>query len=73
MLFSPKPVLSAYLTQSFPLSVRNLNEPCNYGEFFDNHDMWHFFSSTALFLAFIGLLSIDDDLLYVPRDKIPVF
>jgi hypothetical protein len=42
-------------------------------DFFDNHDMWHFFSATALFLAFIGLLTIDDDLLYVDRDKIRVF
>ncbi len=52
---------------------RNLNEPCNWMDFFDNHDMWHFFSATALFLAFIGLLTIDDDLLYVDRDKIRVF
>lgn len=58
---------------STPPESRNLNEACNWMDFFDNHDMWHFFSSTALFLAFIGLLTIDDDLLYVPRDKIPVF
>jgi hypothetical protein len=42
-------------------------------DFFDNHDMWHFFSATALFLAFIFLLTIDDDLLLTDRDKIEVF
>jgi hypothetical protein len=35
--------------------------------------MWHFFSATALFLAFIFLLTIDDDLLLTDRDKIEVF
>ncbi len=53
--------------------LRNLNEPCNWMDFFDNHDMWHFFSATSLFLAFIGLLTIDDDLLFEPRDQIRVF
>ena len=44
-----------------------------YGDFFDNHDMWHFLSSIALFLAFLGLLTIDDDLLYVERIGIKVY
>ena len=44
-----------------------------YGDFFDNHDMWHFLSSIALFLAFLGLLTIDDDLLYIKRDWIKVY
>ena len=42
-------------------------------DFFDNHDVWHFLSATALFLAFIFLLTIDDDLLLVDRSKIKVF
>ena len=52
---------------------RNMNEPCIYMDFFDNHDMWHFFSATALFLAFIFLLTIDDDLLLEERKNIKVF
>ena len=52
---------------------RNMNVPCSYMNFFDNHDMWHFFSATALFLAFIFLLTIDDDLLLEQRKKIDVF
>jgi len=56
-----------------PPESRNRNELCSFHEFFDNHDMWHFLSSAALFLAFVFLLTIDDDLLLVDRDKIEVF
>ena len=42
-------------------------------DFFDNHDLWHFLSATALFLANIFLLTIDDDLLLRNRNKINVF
>jgi len=58
---------------STPPESRNKNELCHVWDFFDNHDMWHFFSATALFLAFIFLLTIDDDLLLTDRDKIEVF
>jgi len=52
---------------------RNMNEVCSVMDFFDNHDMWHFFSSTALFLTFIFLLTIDDDTLSLDRGNIRVF
>ena len=52
---------------------RNMNELCQFMDFFDNHDMWHFLSATSLFLAFIFLLTIDDDLLLTDRTKIIVF
>ena len=55
------------------LTCRNMNELCQYMNFFDNHDMWHFLSATSLFLAFIFLLTIDDDLLLIDRHKITVF
>ena len=42
-------------------------------DFFDNHDMWHFFSASALFLTFIFLLTIDDDTLSLDRGQIRVF
>jgi len=58
---------------SSPPESRNMNEPCQYMDFFDNHDMWHFLSATSLFLAFIFLLTIDDDLLLTDRTKIIVF
>ena len=56
-----------------PPESRDRNSECSFMDFFDNHDMWHFLSSTALFLAFIGLLTIDDDLLCTERNKIDVF
>jgi len=58
---------------SSPPESRDKNELCNVMDFFDNHDMWHFFSATALFLSFIFLLTIDDDLLLTDREKIEVF
>ena len=56
-----------------PAESRNLNAVCGFSQFYDNHDLWHFLSATALFLAFIFLLTIDDDLLLTDRTKIIVF
>jgi len=56
-----------------PPESRDRNEECGVMDFFDNHDMWHFLSSTCLFVAFIGLLTIDDDLLSSRRNTIEVF
>jgi len=58
---------------STPPESRNKNEMCQFMDFFDNHDMWHFTSSIALFLAFLGLLIVDDDILFTKRDQIRVF
>ena len=55
-----------------PAESRNLNADCFIG-IFDNHDMWHFVSATALFLSFIFLLTIDDDLLDTPWENVSVF
>ena len=46
---------------------------CRLFHFYDNHDIWHFLSAGSLFLGFMILLTIDDDLAETPRDKIPVF
>jgi len=58
-----------------PAESRNMNGPCDpmFGNFYDNHDLWHFFSSTALFLAFLFLLTIDDDLMNTKRKQIKVY
>ena len=58
-----------------PAESRNMNAPCepNFGGFYDNHDLWHFFSATALFLAFLFLLTIDDDLMNTKRKEIKIF
>ena len=56
-----------------PAESRNWNSDCNFMDFYDNHDIWHFFSAAGIFMAFMALLNVDDDILFVPRDKIDIF
>ncbi|XP_062032774.1 SID1 transmembrane family member 1 isoform X5 [Lepus europaeus] len=56
-----------------PAESREKNRECILLDFFDDHDIWHFLSATALFFSFLVLLTLDDDLDVVRRDKIPVF
>ncbi|XP_066203386.1 SID1 transmembrane family member 1 isoform X1 [Saccopteryx leptura] len=56
-----------------PAESREKNQECILLDFFDDHDIWHFLSATALFFSFLVLLTLDDDLDVVRRDKIPVF
>ncbi|XP_040836404.1 SID1 transmembrane family member 1 isoform X5 [Ochotona curzoniae] len=56
-----------------PAESREKNRECVLLDFFDDHDIWHFLSATALFFSFLVLLTLDDDLDVVRRDKIPVF
>ena len=53
-----------------PAESRDLNVECALLDFYDSHDLWHFFSAAGIFMA---LLNIDDDILFVPRDKIEIF
>jgi len=57
----------------FPAESRNLNSECNFLDFYDNHDLWHFFSAAGVFMAFLALLTVDDDLLATEREDIEVF
>ncbi|XP_060273752.1 SID1 transmembrane family member 1 isoform X9 [Ovis aries] len=56
-----------------PAESREKNRECILLDFFDDHDVWHFLSATALFFSFLVLLTLDDDLDLVRRDQIPVF
>jgi hypothetical protein len=56
-----------------PAESRDMNGDCVFLDFYDNHDLWHFFSAATIFLIFLGLLILDDDLLDVPRDQILVY
>ena len=56
-----------------PAESRDLNSDCVFMDFYDNHDLWHVFSSAGIFLFFLTLLTIDDDILSVPRHEIEVF
>lgn len=59
--------------QKSPARSREGNKDCILLGFYDNHDVWHFLSACALFFSFLGLLTLDDDLLRTPRHSIPVF
>ncbi|CAL8076778.1 unnamed protein product [Orchesella dallaii] len=56
-----------------PARSRIKNMDCMLLSFFDTHDIWHFFSSAALFCDAMVLLTIDDDLVDQPKSTIPVF
>uniref|UniRef100_A0AAZ3S977 SID1 transmembrane family member 2 n=1 Tax=Oncorhynchus tshawytscha TaxID=74940 RepID=A0AAZ3S977_ONCTS len=56
-----------------PAESREHNRDCIVLSFFDDHDIWHFLSSIAMFGSFLVLLTMDDDLDNVQRDKIFVF
>ncbi|XP_075892122.1 SID1 transmembrane family member 2 isoform X2 [Nelusetta ayraudi] len=56
-----------------PAESREHNRDCILLSFFDDHDIWHFLSSIAMFGSFLVLLTMDDDLDSVQRDKIFVF
>ncbi|XP_053278209.1 SID1 transmembrane family member 2 isoform X1 [Pleuronectes platessa] len=59
--------------QKTPAESREHNRDCILLSFFDDHDIWHFLSSIAMFGSFLILLTMDDDVDRVPRDKIFVF
>ncbi|XP_067326944.1 SID1 transmembrane family member 2 isoform X4 [Anolis sagrei] len=59
--------------QKTPAESREHNRECVLLNFFDDHDVWHFLSSIAMFGSFLVLLTLDDDLDSVQRDKIYVF
>ena len=56
-----------------PAESKNLNVDCTFMDFYDNHDLWHFFGAAGIFMAFCSLLTADDDLLNEDRRNIPVF
>ncbi|XP_022107410.1 SID1 transmembrane family member 1-like isoform X2 [Acanthaster planci] len=52
---------------------RESNGPCLLMRFYDGHDVWHILSAAALFLSFLLVLLMDEDLDGKNRMKIPVF
>ena len=60
-------------TQVSPAESRNVNMKCIWFDLYDTHDVWHFFSAFGLFLSFMMLMTLDDDLYGIPRDQIHIF
>uniref|UniRef100_A0AAY4E8U5 SID1 transmembrane family member 2 n=1 Tax=Denticeps clupeoides TaxID=299321 RepID=A0AAY4E8U5_9TELE len=65
--------MNIYGTIGLYTESREHNRECILLSFFDDHDIWHFLSSIAMFGSFLVLLTMDDDLDAVQRDKIYVF
>ena len=42
-------------------------------DFYDGHDIWHFLGGAGIFFAFMFVLTIDDDVRFVPRYQIRIF
>uniref|UniRef100_A0A8C3G7S6 SID1 transmembrane family member 2 n=1 Tax=Cyclopterus lumpus TaxID=8103 RepID=A0A8C3G7S6_CYCLU len=59
--------------QKTPAESREHNRDCILLSFFDDHDIWHFLSSIAMFGSFLVLMTMDDDLDGIQRDKIFAF
>ena len=56
-----------------PLLLRKLNKECNWLNFFDSHDIWHFLSGAGLFFEFMFILTIDDDVRFRRTDMLNIF
>ncbi|RZC40785.1 Sid-1-related A [Asbolus verrucosus] len=56
-----------------PAESRQWNQECILLNFYDKHDVWHLLSAPALYLTFMFLLSLDDDLIDKKRCDITVF
>ncbi|ELU16106.1 hypothetical protein CAPTEDRAFT_124794, partial [Capitella teleta] len=59
--------------QMTPAMSRDENADCLLLHFYDGHDVWHALSAISLFLSFMVLLYLDDDVAYKPRNTISVF
>ena len=55
-----------------PSVARIDNKDCVLFNYFDDHDLWHISSSFGLFFLFLGTFMVDENMIFVPRDKIRV-
>lgn len=56
-----------------PALSRLVNQDCHFLGFYDNHDLWHFWSALGIFCTAMQQLTVDDDLVDQLRSTIPVF
>jgi len=60
-------------TESSPSISREMNQPCQFLDFFDGHDIWHFLGAAGVFFAFLCIFTLDEDVRNQRRDTIRVF
>merc|ERR1719150_288737 len=48
-------------TESSPSISREMNQPCQFLDFFDGHDIWHFLGAAGVFFAFLCIFTLDED------------
>uniref|UniRef100_T1IHA9 Uncharacterized protein n=1 Tax=Strigamia maritima TaxID=126957 RepID=T1IHA9_STRMM len=53
-----------------PAESRAINQPCIFLGFYDAHDVWHFLSAGGLFFSFLMIVTMDDDIINMPKKKI---
>ncbi|XP_064393018.1 SID1 transmembrane family member 1-like [Halichondria panicea] len=56
-----------------PAESREYNKECILLGFYDNHDVWHFLSATAMFFSFLFVLVLDDGVANVEREELHIF
>ena len=56
-----------------PSQSREKNAECIFLDFYDNHDLWHFFSAVGLFFMFLMVLTIEDHNMETSWNDIRVF
>ena len=65
--------MKQYKSDLTPAQSRNLNDECYIPGLMDNHDIWHMLSASGLYFTFNMILTLDNGLYNVPRDKIRIF
>ncbi len=65
--------MTQYSSEVTPAESRNINEECLVGGMSDAHDIWHMMSAAGLFFTLMMLMTLDDGLFHVPRNKIHIF
>ncbi|KAL7636177.1 UNVERIFIED_CONTAM: hypothetical protein RMT77_012934 [Armadillidium vulgare] len=59
--------------ETTPAISHSINAGCRLFDVFSAHDIWHVTSAFALYTSLLGILTLDDDLVEVDFQKIPVF
>lgn len=71
--FLPPSLFQHFSCQYTPAVSRAENKDCVFLDFYDNHDVWHFMSSIALFFSFLVSPNLFSFSTFHSRILVPVF